>query len=289
MQTQTNREQILANLSGRRTVADCEGREYIVTPMTLIVSGVLNGSEGPLYYPPEELERNVEAWNGMPLVVYHPNINGEHTSARTPAIFTQRTVGQVFNARMQGNRLTAEGWFDVERTRAVDPRVLDKLRNNEPIEVSTGLFTENERAAFGANHKGKRYTHIARNYKPDHLAILPDQRGACSLKDGCGVLANKETAMIDRNDTLPLPTMNLAEDESVPRRRVECPNCTGSGIVNGMGCPTCYGTGYIEESTPTTADAAPASSEPTFITKTRNGLDNFAAVNQRNILPLPCL
>jgi hypothetical protein len=34
---------------------------------------------------------------------------------------------------------------------------------------------------------GVKYEGIARNLRPDHLAILPDDKGACSLEDGCGV------------------------------------------------------------------------------------------------------
>ena len=54
------------------------------------------------------------------------------------------------------------------------------------MEVSTGLFTENVQAngVFG----GKAYHAIATNYRPDHLAILPDQIGACSIEDGAGLL-----------------------------------------------------------------------------------------------------
>lgn len=31
---------------------------------------------------------------------------------------------------------------------------------------------------------------VARNHRPDHLAILPDQVGACSLADGAGLIRN---------------------------------------------------------------------------------------------------
>src|SRR5690606_13771547 len=31
------------------------------------------------------------------------------------------------------------------------------------------------------------YHSVARDYKPDHIAILPDRIGACSIADGCGV------------------------------------------------------------------------------------------------------
>jgi hypothetical protein len=175
----------------RRTTFN--GRDYLVAPMTLIVPGVVPGSEGPLLYPLEELARNYQAWNYMPIVVNHPLRNGRHVSAREPAILEESGVGFVFNASLDG-RLRGEGWFDVERTRRVDGRVLDRLERGEPLELSTGLYVDEEAAPLGAvwNTPGgpRPYRAVARNYRPDHLAVLPDQRGACAVDDGCGVLVN---------------------------------------------------------------------------------------------------
>ena len=47
-------------------------RSYLVAPMRMIVSGVLNGSQGKLFYPGDEVVKNPDAWNGMPIVVNHP-------------------------------------------------------------------------------------------------------------------------------------------------------------------------------------------------------------------------
>ncbi|GAF79791.1 unnamed protein product, partial [marine sediment metagenome] len=67
---------ITANLAGRTRYALLNERQHLVAPITLIVPGVLNGSQGALYYPPEEVKNSVAAWNYMPLVVYHPKLNG---------------------------------------------------------------------------------------------------------------------------------------------------------------------------------------------------------------------
>lgn len=160
------------------------GRNYYVANMTLIVPGVLDGSQGPLFYPDEEVGKNPSSWNGMPIVVYHPVINGQPVSGRSPEV---ESIGTVYKAVFNG-RLQAEAWFDIEATKAVDPRVLEALEKGKPIELSTGLFTTNE--AKEGVHLGKPYKFIARNYIPDHLAVLPDQVGACSVADGCGILIN---------------------------------------------------------------------------------------------------
>ena len=67
------------------------------------------------------------------------------------------------------------------------PALFADLAAGRKIELSTGLFTDNEPARPGATHNGRAYGHVARAHRPDHLAILPDRRGACSVDDGCGV------------------------------------------------------------------------------------------------------
>jgi hypothetical protein len=165
----------------------------------MLVPGVLPGSKGPLLYPPDEIRKSPEDWNHIPIVVYHPMKDGKPVSARSPSILSKHGVGIVFHARTDGKDiLKSEGWLDVEATRRVDKSVLDSVQLGKPIELSTGLFVDDEPAPEGAifnDHRGSRkYVGIARNYKPDHLAILPSGKGACSLADGCGVLIN-EAAM----------------------------------------------------------------------------------------------
>lgn len=166
-----------------------KGREYIVAPLSMIVPGVLPGSKGSLYYPPQEVARNARGWDGMPITVNHPTdpMTNESLSARKRGVWGRQGIGRVKSTTFNG-KLQAEGWFDVKRTAQVDNRILAALNRGESIELSTGLFTDNEYAP--GSHNGRPYTHIARNYRPDHLAVLPDQRGACSREDGCGVLVN---------------------------------------------------------------------------------------------------
>jgi hypothetical protein len=164
----------------------------------MLVPGVLSGSKGPLLYPAEEVRKSPDDWNHIPIVVYHPMKDGKPVSARSPSILSKYGVGFVFHSRADSKGvLKGEGWLDVEATRRVDRSVLDSVQLGKPIELSTGLFVDDEPAPEGAifnDHRGTRkYVGIARNYKPDHLAILPSGKGACSLADGCGVLINEAT------------------------------------------------------------------------------------------------
>jgi hypothetical protein len=203
-------ETLTANLAGKPRYEEWNGRQYLVVPLTMLVPGVLQGSKGPLLYPAEEVRKSPDDWNHIPIVVYHPMKDGKPVSARSPSILSKYGVGFVFHSRTDSKGvLKGEGWLDVEATRRVDKSVLDSVQLGEPIELSTGLFVDDEPAPEGAifnDHRGTRkYVGIARNYKPDHLAILPSGKGACSLADGCGVLINRaiRSSRLARSRSMP--------------------------------------------------------------------------------------
>ena len=162
------------------------GRDYLVAPVAMITAGVHNGSNGPLLYEEADIAKAVPAWNMKPIVVYHPMINDVGVSAADKDILESSQVGHVMNCSFTDGKLRAEAWIDKELAQNVDVRVLDALESNRVMEVSTGLFTDNEAV------EGREYTAVTRNHQPDHLALLPDQVGACSVADGAGLLvANK--------------------------------------------------------------------------------------------------
>lgn len=177
---------LTANLSkGMVRNEQLEGRSHTVVPMVMIVEGVLNGSNGALLYPGEELAKVPQVWNHKPVVVYHP----EGGSACEPDVLNTSKVGVILNTKFEDGRLTAEAWLDDNRLGEVDDRVAAAVANQSMLELSTGLFLEREENAGVYN--GKDYVAVTRNYRPDHLAILPDQIGACSVADGAGFIRNQ--------------------------------------------------------------------------------------------------
>lgn len=180
-----------------------DGREYLVAPVVMLTVGVHNGSNGPILYTRDELSKTPEAWNMKPLVVYHPTRNGVGISACTPEVIQTQGVGLIMNARFDG-KLRAEAWFDLEKTRRVDDRIVEALEEGKMMEVSTGLFTDNEKTegVFNGAGEEEKYVAIARNFRPDHLAILPDQIGACSIKDGAGLLQTNALSHSDLHSQL---------------------------------------------------------------------------------------
>ena len=165
------------------------GRDHLVVPCVMMTEGVHEGSQGPLFYPRAELSASPNVWNHKPVVVYHPERNGLAVSACDPDIITKYGVGVLMNTRWEKDGLRTECWLEQAKLETVDDRVINALEEGQMMEVSTGLFldVENEEGEWN----GESYKGIARNHKPDHLAILPDLKGACSIEDGAGLLRNE--------------------------------------------------------------------------------------------------
>ena len=165
-----------------------EGREHWVVPVTFLVEGVHCGSFGCLYYDRELLQNTAHQWNGVPVPVIHPyDTNGDPLpTCNDPAVINRQNVGRLFNVRSIRNKLKGELWFDVERLKAVDIELYNRVKDGEMIEVSTGL-TLHQITQDGGIWNNENYEAQTVAYHADHLAVLPNQRGACSLEDGCGI------------------------------------------------------------------------------------------------------
>jgi hypothetical protein len=164
---------------------------YMVVPVVMMVEGVHSGSHGPVLHLANELGRFPESWNGIPVTINHPqNADGNYVSANSPDILESWAVGQIFNSRIDGDSLKAEAWIDVEKCQAISPETLQRISDGEILEVSVGVFSDEETSDGEFN--GETYRAIARNHRPNHLAILPDNVGACSVNDGCGIRTNQK-------------------------------------------------------------------------------------------------
>lgn len=167
-----------------------DGKDYLVVPVTMMVEGVHSGSHGPILHLAEELGRYPESWDGIPVTIGHPRVGSQYVSANSPAVLADWAVGRIFNTRMDGDALRAEAWCCVEDLERVSEDTLEMINNGEIIEVSVGVFSDEEDTTGTWNTEN--YNAIARNHRPNHLALLPDEVGACSIEDGCGIRVNKK-------------------------------------------------------------------------------------------------
>jgi hypothetical protein len=163
-----------------------EDVEHLVVPVIAAKQMVMNG----LFYPAEEFRDWVETWNGVPVPVSHPEINGVAVSARSPRIQELTSVGSFFNVEFtEDNKLKGEIWLNIQKAKKLNYEYLvDKFENGEIIEVSTGLFSNLEMVS--GEYDGVKYNGVVRHIRPDHLALLPNEVGACSIEDGCGTMRN---------------------------------------------------------------------------------------------------
>jgi hypothetical protein len=185
MQTYSNKE--MKAYQVQEVVLD--ERSYLVAPVVMMVEGVHSGSHGALYHPATELALSASFWEGMPVVINHPqDTEGNYITANS---VPGKIVGTVKNPTMDANKLKAEIWVDVDKTSIESPTTITLLKTNKILEVSTGVFSDE--IVEEGTWNGETYKAVARNHKPDHLAILPNDIGACSVKDGCGIRVNKQT------------------------------------------------------------------------------------------------
>lgn len=169
-----------------------EGRQHVIVPVVMMRSDVVM-NEGLV--PQDELMP--ESWNGTVVTVHHPTEGGSFVTANTPTTLTEWSVGKIFNAHVDGTKLKAEAWVEVQRANEVAPGLVAALKRGENIDVSVGFFSKDEEQAGELN--GRPYTRVNRDIKPDHLALLPGGVGACSWQDGCGVRANAKGYQMTAN------------------------------------------------------------------------------------------
>lgn len=161
-----------------------EDTDYLVVPVVMLRETVVNGA----FVKVDELQP--EAWNGVPVTVQHPTENGAYISANSPKVLAKFSIGQIFNARMEGDKLCAEAWIDTAKAkRRGFANVLAMLQSGMQMDVSTGYFCKESDLAGQFN--GKDYLQAHTDLKPDHLALLPNAEGACNWQDGCGVRTNQ--------------------------------------------------------------------------------------------------
>ena len=192
-----------------------EGRPHFVVETVMARVMVMN----EIYYPAEVLEKSVPLWNATPVVINHPRlfkvgVNGEGAelpvSARDPKVFDEFRIGiiwkTVFDVATQ--KLKGEVYIDVRRVEEVNKAIAIAIENKASIEVSTGVGVEFEKNSAGVD-RGKEYTARVKNILPDHLAILPNEIGACSVADGCGLFQNRALLKQDQRDEDILQPVNI--------------------------------------------------------------------------------
>jgi len=182
------------NLSSIGTVRQIEfdHNQTLVAPVVMITEGVHSGSRGPYFYPASAIEETAALWNGVAIPITHPRKGGRDVSVNDPEIIETHTIGRMFNVRYDAERsaLVGDAYINIEKANLLDDRIVSRILAGEDLEVSTGLMAGDD----GKRGVWKNETHqgTIEGIYPDHMAFLPDNVGACSVQDGCGVRTNEK-------------------------------------------------------------------------------------------------
>ena len=224
---------------------DHNGRQYMVIPGVPVREGVMKN----YFVSSHEIIRSLPGWNGTPLTLYHPKAN--NGSARVPDPDSP-IIGYFYNAAWdkEKKRMVGEYWIDVQEAGKYEDgkQILDMVSNGQMVETSTGYWSDDvlRKGAF----ENRPYDMLHVNLLPDHIAVLPKQIGACSIKDGCGVNRNTVTQNCDCTKCHLAP--DLAQNEmSLEDLETDIRQSFGKAFnkPNNTSAPM-YGECYVEKTFP---------------------------------------
>ena len=167
--------------------------DFFIVPSVMVKEMVLHGDigyeDGPEYLSAKEIKESVNLWNDIPITLKHP----ENGSAREKSTLEKIQIGRVYNPTFDSSKNALKGdlWLSMAQLKKmgdVGLEIIKDLESGELLELSTGYYAD--KVMVPGSHDGNKYVAAQRNIRPDHLAILPDQVGACSISDGCGVNRN---------------------------------------------------------------------------------------------------
>ena len=191
MNSEIIKTNVLATASAE--IKKLDGINHMVVPVVAITEGVLNN----IFYSADEINNFVQTWNGVPVPVNHPiNNAGNAVSANSPDIESTTNIGTFYNTKFENGKLKGEIWINIDKAKRLKyGYIVEAFEKNEMMEISTGLYANLiEQAGI---YNGKSYKAVATEIRPDHLALLPNQKGACSIEDGCGALRVNEQDCCD--------------------------------------------------------------------------------------------
>lgn len=172
-------QQVVINskTSGRIRRKKINGRDHLMTSMMPIAGDTVMNK---ILYPLEEVSNSFRQLDNLPAPAGHPVVDGVMVPASSPLGVNAHNIGGfVKRPRMEGVRVVVDFLLDVKVAQNSDDgkRTIERLENNERLEVSTGLFMHLDEGA-GVGDGGMEYNHVGRDYQFDHVAVLLDEPAA---------------------------------------------------------------------------------------------------------------
>lgn len=180
-------------LGGELRRETLNGEEYLVAPVVAIQEGVYlyprangRGIKRELLNT-EEIEQSLSEWEGVPLTIPHPEDDEGRPGLITNKATTHNEVGEFRDVELEEGALVGETWIRANTIGTLGGMLesyVEGMKAGEPQEVSTGYRADTE--VSKGSYENQRYTYEQVGLEPDHLALLVDEAGNCSVEEGCG-------------------------------------------------------------------------------------------------------
>ena len=159
-------------------------RDLLFMRGIIIQEGILN----QIFYDWEVI-KNESIWSSAPVTVGHPmDNNNQPISFHDPRNLPNQSIGQMFYSKALPLTRQIEGYLylEIPKLKAMGINgILENTNSQNQVSISTGLI--GMKIPNQGDYNGETYGFLINNIQIDHLAILINHDGACSLNDGCGV------------------------------------------------------------------------------------------------------
>ena len=187
----------MINKSSKITKETINNKEhYVIRDVVPVVDDVVMNNG---LYPKDEIDKSYKSINGNLMPIGHPKVDGQFVSASNAKAINDYYGGAwAENVHKDQDKVLLDCYVDIEFARNHEKgkqllERLDAMFNGEdvnPIHVSTGLILN--RVYKTGKSKGKPYDWVATNMQFDHVAILLNEQGAATPKEGVGMFVNSE-------------------------------------------------------------------------------------------------
>jgi len=174
------------------------GREHVVIPSYTLPANVIMNEE---FYPEAEISANYRTLEGTLAPLGHPMVDGQFVSAFSPEGLNVGFIGAWNrNVSLQGNRVYAEKWIDVNKAKESPGGVellqrieaIEKGETTDPIWSSVAVFRERTPAPKDLQDQGAKW--VVKIHAIDHDAILLHELPAAGPEKGVGLMVNADLA-----------------------------------------------------------------------------------------------
>lgn len=233
-----------------------DGEEYLVHDVVAQKEGVYyypdpQGGVMREFVPAEELIDASEETNEEPVLIKHPEApEGTPKLTTNPrANYTEvgswRDIGPTDDEEGVGGRVFIR-LNEVGEHDGLLRKYLKQINQFGFGEVSTGYDIQ-EAVPETGRHNGREYDATQRGHRFDHLALLPEEQGDCSIEDGCGLgRANQDEQTFARVNHH-IPGSDDARMQTPAGERAEVPDETDPFRWIGRQVASIFGWGQSDE------------------------------------------